>query len=338
MRKIYLLSNPSNGIPDSIKQKIKNDIPSNKYNIVFVPCNYEQVLSNEKYHKINTNWFTECNILFKNNILLNKNMSSQEIKTYIKNADVLFLMGGLQLEQMKFCYDKNIVNDITNFDGIIIGICAGAINMASDVTSLYMTNMTRPLQTYYKGFSLVNFNIIPHMDLNEKFDLINNNYIILPDESTIIIGNDGIEFTGSKKKIITEKNITSFPKLPDLKVLDKDKFILLLVNLTFINCSNCFNDLNKNQIAEFKQMFKYLIFELQLNYESFINLFCKTKDYYKISGNDNLDFLQQEYISIKKSLASAKKEILQNKNMSKQELETLIYDRYGVKMDEATKF
>lgn len=338
MRKGYLLSNPGKGIPEGIKENLKKDIPNNKYNIVFVPCNYEQILSNERYHKVNTNWFTECNISFKSNILLNKNMSSQEIKSYINDADILFLMGGLQLEQMKFCYDKNIVNDIAEFDGIVIGICAGAINMASDVTSLYLSNMNNPLQTYYKGFSLIDFNVIPHVDFNDEFILFNNNYIILPDESVIIINGDNVEFIGEKKIITKGKNITSFPDFLDLKVLNKDKFILLLVNLVFINCNSSFNDLNKNQIAEFKQMFKYLIIELQMNYKRFTDLFYKIKEYYKISSNDNLDFLQKEYVSIKRSLSNAKKEILQNQTMAINDLEELIYDRYGVKLDEANRF
>ena len=338
MRKGYLLSNPGSGIPEGIKEKLKKDIPNNKYNIVFIPCNYEQTLSNEKYHKINTSWFTECGIIFKNNILLNKEMPSQEMKSYINSADVLFLMGGLQLEQMKFCYDKDIVNDITNFDGIIIGICAGAINMASDVTSLYMSNMTNPIQTYYKGFSLIDFNIIPHVNFEDEFTLLNNNYIILPDESVVVIDNDKMELIGQNKIINEKKIITSFPDFSDLKMLNKDKFILLLVNLVFINCNSRFIDLNKNQIAEFKQMFKYIIIELCMNYEYFTELFYKVKEYYKISTTDNLDFLKTEFTSIKRSLSNAKKEILRNPEMSADNLDALIYDRYGVKLDEANRF
>lgn len=338
MKKGYLLSNPGNGIPDAIKIKLKKDIPNNEYNIVFIPCNYEQTLSNKKYHKINTDWFVECNIFFKSNILLNKDMTTQKIKSYIKNANILFLMGGLQLEQMKFCYDKNIVNDITNFDGIIIGICAGAINMASNVTSLYMSNMTVPIQTYYRGFSLVDFNIISHFSLDEKFNLLNNDYIILPDDSAVVISGNKTEFIGPSKAIKKNKVSLSFPDFDDLQVACKDKFILLLVNLVFVNCNSKFINLNRNQISELKQMFKYLIIELNMNYKHFVNLFYKVKKHYKLSNDDNLSFLQNEYIIIKKSLSNAKKEILRNYKMPSEKLEALIYDRYGVKVDEANRF
>lgn len=85
-------------------------------------------------------------------------------------------------------------------------------------------------------------------------------------------------------------------------------------------------------------MFKYLIIELNMNYKHFVNLFYKVKKHYKLSNDDNLSFLQNEYIIIKKSLSNAKKEILRNYKMPSEKLEALIYDRYGVKVDEANRF
>ncbi len=338
MKKGYLLSNPGNGFPDKVKKRLKKDLSNRQYTIVFIPCNYDQILNNEKYHKINTQWFTECGILFKNNILLNKNMSSKELKLHINSADVLFLMGGLQLEQMKFCYEKDIVNDITNFDGIVIGICAGAINMATDVTSLYMSNMNTPIQTYYKGFSLVDFNIIAHVSIVDEFILHNNDYVILPDESAIIVASDKVEYVGKFKIIKRKKRTASFPDFPDLKMMNKKKFVLLLVNLVFINCCNNFVELNKNQLAEFKQMFKYIMFELNMNYQDFLQLFNRVKDHYKISSDDHLKFLHDEYLFIRKALSNAKKEITCNSQMSVNDLDSLIYDRYGVKLNETNRF
>lgn len=339
MKKGYLLSNPQNGFPYKIRSMLKNDILAGNCNIVFLPCNYQQLEKNENYHAINTKWFTDCGIEFQSNILLNKNMPSKEIKHCIEHADILFLMGGLQLEQMKFCYEKDIVEFISNFNGIVIGICAGAINMASTVTSLYMSNMKNPLQTYYKGFSFVDFNILPHIKNRKNISVSNNNYIILPDETVIVVEKGKCNFIGKYEILSQKKAVIGCPKIyGDIDVENKKEFMLILINVVFINCSTQFGFLNKSQKAEFKQMFKYLMMELNMNFDMFLSLYSETKLNYKIYGNDNLEFLKDEYYSIKKSLMDAKNEILNNKYLNDDELNYLIYDRYGVTVDEAVRY
>ncbi len=329
MRKCYLLSNPQSGFPTKLRDFLKEDINTNDKNIVFLPCNYKQTKGNMKYHKINTKWFTECGIYFKNNTLLTNDMSKNEIKEYIKSADILFIMGGQQLEQIKFCYIKDIFEDIMNFDGLIIGICAGAINMADKVSSLYLSNMHNPIQTFYKGFSFLDFNILPHIEKHSQITLTDNKYVILPDESFVV-------FKNNQYKVYGEYQSLDF----DVEKIhiENSELNFLLLNIVFINCNFRFKNLSVDQISEYKQLFKYTILKYKMNFDIFKRNFYHLKKQYLNNCKDNIDFLEKEYNFIKKSILEAKKYMNSNCDLTKDDLNSLIYDRYGVTINEISSF
>ena len=340
MKKIYLLSNPSDGFTNFVGNNLFNDLKNYNNKIVFLPCNYLQEESNAKYHIINTSWFEKYGINFSKNTMLNIEMSEEEIKHYLSEANVLFIMGGKQLEQMKFCYIKNIVDDITNFNGIIVGICAGAINMSNAVTSLYLSGMNNPIQTYYEGFSLVDFNILPHIKDKSKLQINNNNYIILDDNSSIIIENGKYKYDGEyltlrypMQNYFLKKELTNY----DGTVLKKD-IEIILINLVFIICNDSFKTFTDAQIIECKQMFKYVILNMNMDYDRFIKNVNIIKESYRIKGVPDNMFLYKEFIAIKNSIRLARKFVNSNKDKLKiVEISNIIYDRYGVKYDELFK-
>ena len=340
MKKIYILSNPVDGFTNFVGSNLFNDLKNQNNKIVFLPCNYLQEESNAKYHTINTSWFEKYDIKFSQNTMLNMQMSEEKIKQYLFDANVLFIMGGKQLEQMKFCYIKNIMNDITNFNGIIIGICAGAINMSNVVTSLYLSGMNNPIQTYYKGFSLVNFNILPHIKDKTSFHINNNDYIILDDNSSIIIENGKYKYDGqyialnySKKDYFLKEKLINY----DGAVLKKD-IEFALINIAFIICNDSFNTFTEAQIIESKQMFKYVILNMNMDYDCFIKNFNIVKESYQIDGVPNIMFLYKEFVAINNSIKLAKKFVNNNKNKLKiTEIANIIYDRDGVKYNELFK-
>lgn len=340
MKKIYLLSNPTNGFTNFVGNNLAKDLQGKQKKIVFLPCNYLQEKSNEKYHVINTSWFEEYNIQFIKNTLLNRTMSEKEIKKELSEANILFIMGGKQLEQMKFCYIKNIINDITHFNGIIIGICAGAINMSKIVTSLYLNGMDCPIQTYYKGFSLVDINILPHIKRNSLLHIDNNDYVVLDDDASIIIENGEYKYDG-------KYNILYFPRQnyqlrEHLKNYDNnilsDDIKLVLINIVFVSCNDYFERLTNAQKNEYKQMFKYVILRMNMNYDCFIKNFKIIKESYKIKGNPNLNFLYNEFLAVNTSIRLAKKFIKSHINkLSIKEISNIIYDRYGVTYNELSQ-
>lgn len=329
MRKCYLLSNPQSGFPIKLREILKEDINTNDKNIVFLPCNYRQTKGNTKYHKINTEWFIECGVYFKNNILLTNDMSKNEIKEYIKSADILFIMGGQQLEQIKFCYIKDIFEDIMNFDGLIIGICAGAINMADKVSSLYLSNMYNPIQTFYKGFSFLDFNILPHIEKHSQITLTDNKYVILPDESFVVFKNNQYKVYGEYQSLYFDVEKIN---------IENSELNFLLLNIVFINCSFRFKNLSVDQISEYKQLFKYTILKYKMNFDTFKRNFYHLKKQYLNNCKDNIDFLEKEYNFIKKSILEAKKYMNSNCDLTKDDLNNLIYDRYGVTINEISSF
>ena len=101
--------------------------------------------------------------------MIDRRLNPEEATNIIRNASVIFLMGGTTLAQMAFISEYGLTGPLQNFNGVIMGISAGAINMGK--TSL-CTKATETEKTLlYDGIGLVDFTIEPHFDPDNR-DLI----------------------------------------------------------------------------------------------------------------------------------------------------------------------
>lgn len=136
-------------------------------------------------------------------------------KSLVKNSDLIILMGGNPVEQINFFESIELREKLKKFDGCIMGISAGSINMASNVYCSEDGDIEKSI--YYKGLGLTNINIEPHFDLNDKsridnilipdsrkspFIAINNDsYIVLKNKSINLFGEGYYFYKGAYKKI-----------------------------------------------------------------------------------------------------------------------------------------
>lgn len=206
MKIIYMLSGPgkNTGFPDRIKKLLKKDLKGKK-NIVFIPTALDNFKRNDLYvygDKENVigiiNYLNEI-CLLKNVNIIDDRMPKQDAEKNIKEADVLYLLGGNPLTQIDNLRKQGYDKLIKKFSGLIIGTSAGAMNLGKIAYCSKDEDFDESV--FYDGLGLVDITIDPHFDINNeeqikeiKFNSKKTRIIGLPNESGIRIETNSIEF------------------------------------------------------------------------------------------------------------------------------------------------
>lgn len=114
----------------------------------------------------------------------------------LKKADIIYLQGGDPFIQLKYIKQNGYDEFLKKYDGIILGLSAGTMNLGK--IAFYSKDEDYPETLFYSALGLTNLTIDPHFDINDK-DRVNeaikwskkHRIIGLPDYSAIIIGEDG---------------------------------------------------------------------------------------------------------------------------------------------------
>ncbi len=150
---------------------------------------------------------------FQEKILLdNRNMDKAE--SILKDADFIFLQGGKCLQQMEFFRSINLKAILSNFDGVVVGGSAGAMNLCDTIANFPEELVDLDEPRWFQGLGFYDQIIIPHFDGEtltyqipcDEVDVIND-YILpmsdgkkflgLTNESYIMIDNhNNVKFYG----------------------------------------------------------------------------------------------------------------------------------------------
>lgn len=196
------------GFPDDVAIELKRLIQK-KRSFVFVASEFEKNHDiTDDYYTFFLNMFVEKEIDFENKYVVDSRMSKDQALMLIKNADVLWLSGGDTPTQYEYLKAYGLLKPIKNCEGIIIGMSAGAINMAE--TAICTVSCGHEKQEIYNGIGLVDISVEPHFNK----DKITNEIIELSKEYTIYGVCDNA-------MIIEENGIKSF--LGNIFVIDKGK-------------------------------------------------------------------------------------------------------------------
>ena len=187
------------GFSKSQADCLKEEIESN-LNIIFIASifgDYER--NNEQFNRY-INFFIAINITFKNSEIIDNRTDIEDAQELVKNADIIFLMGGSPELQMKSIIKYELIKYFDN-NKLYIGLSAGSMNQSKRV--VYKDEFKNYEIQDYKGLNLINVNIFPHFDVNdidflkETFEI--SNYVplvLLPNESFIRIKNNVVEYFG----------------------------------------------------------------------------------------------------------------------------------------------
>ncbi len=135
------------------------DLPI-KNSLVAIPCT-----ENQEEIQVHLSFFAEqlaeAGIVFNNHVILSSDMTYEEQCDYIKNANLIYFMGGYPFTQKEFIFRNKLEDALHNYQGVTLGISAGAMNMSKYiimVTDGPSSNETR----IEKGLGLVDFSVFPH--------------------------------------------------------------------------------------------------------------------------------------------------------------------------------
>ena len=166
MKAIYLLSdfNENDDFKEKLTENINKDLVSND-SLVFIcssPDDYERT---DYYFKSNRKWLSSGGIKFDNYHLLDNRIDRSEANNYIKNSSCVVLMGGITREQIEYIKENNFIETLQKYNGVIIGISAGAINLA--VNSLCLEEPKNAETIRYNGIGLTEKIIYPHFSIDD---------------------------------------------------------------------------------------------------------------------------------------------------------------------------
>ena len=141
-----------------------------KDSLVVIPCteNPEELHAHLSFF---TKQLAEAGITFKEQTLLSSAMSHTEQCKYIENANLLYFTPGYPFAQKEFIIRNKLEDALHNYQGVTLGISAGAMNMSKYiimVTDGLSSNETR----IEEGLGLVDFTVFPHCAFSgDNFEL-----------------------------------------------------------------------------------------------------------------------------------------------------------------------
>lgn len=191
------------GFFDSVSSVLKRVIADTE-SLLFIASSPDDFLRLDEYTWRIFHYFHQIGLKFTNYQIINKRMPDEKQVPAIHAASCLFLMGGYARVQFAYLKEQNLISSIINHEGVVIGLSAGAINMAKRSV---IANPYYPPVSVYNGIGRVNTTVTPHFDITKE-DFIKNEILPLTYEGTIYgMCDDGVIVT---KNGSTEHNGTVY--------------------------------------------------------------------------------------------------------------------------------
>lgn len=212
-----------NGIVDQFKNDIK------KYDkVVFVSSDINNPKEKTmEYANIFFDSLKMVGIEFRNYLILDGS-KIKEAKQYIDGADLVLLSGGDTYNQHLFFEAMDLKSILEDYQGVLIGQSAGALNMSLNVFNS-PEEMEESEPIFFDGLGLVDINIEPHFEydtsnfdeaqkyqreaiIKESFNRpiygqVNKSYIRIDgDNNAVIYGETYLIENGNIVKICDNKN------------------------------------------------------------------------------------------------------------------------------------
>lgn len=199
------------GFTTEIGENLRESISARKSLVFIASCPFGHEKT-DLYTGYNMNWFRKIGIEFENVAVLDDRKTETQCAELINSASVVFLCGGTTLLQIEFVKQNNLIPVLKRFGGVVMGMSAGAINMAVD--SFYSADEDHGQTHIYEGIGLADISVDPHFSIDnttllekellpfsEKIDIY-----AMCDDSAIVV-NDGTRHYLGEIYIISKGNI-----------------------------------------------------------------------------------------------------------------------------------
>lgn len=190
---------PTHHFPVDIAERLREELTV-RDSLVFVsawPSDYER---NESDSAGMHGMFAECNMPFKQYYVIDNRTDSVDAKRQIREASCIFLMGGHAVQQFQLICEKGIFEEIRKSFAVILGVSAGASNMAKRSLDIWESLVP------YDGLGLADITIKAHIT-QENQELLqtllqisveqNLPICAMEDESAIFVKGNHVTYTGN---------------------------------------------------------------------------------------------------------------------------------------------
>ena len=200
---------PSRQFTDKIAAELQK-ILTERRSLVFISAWPDRYKQNDDDSTGMHQMFALRNMPFSHFSVIDERTGSGIAQKKIETASCLFLMGGNATMQMDFIHRKGIFEKIKAFEGVILGVSAGSMNMGNPVVDIYESTVP------YDGFGFLNLTIKAHYPLTDE-NLSNATkqvsmkmpVTLMKDESAIFVTESGITMIGEIYRM-DRGEITSF--------------------------------------------------------------------------------------------------------------------------------
>lgn len=189
---------PTHHFPTDIVERLREELTV-RSSLVFVsawPSDYER---NDSDSAGMYAMFEECDIPFKQYSVIDNRTTIDKARRLVQEASCIFLMGGHATWQFQLMCDKDILEEIRNSTAVILGVSAGAANMAKRALDIWESHVP------YDGLGLENITIKAHV-AQENQELLqtllqismeqNLPVCAMEDESAIFVKENKAAFVG----------------------------------------------------------------------------------------------------------------------------------------------
>lgn len=149
------------GFYDTATSVFQAEIECTK-NIVFIATRMKDYEGNDLRKNLLVQGFRAAGIEFENAELIDLRTPQETQKQLIEKASVVYLMGGETVTQFAFLEENQLIDVLKNIDAVVIGLSAGAMNMAKQV--VMPANPMREVPLNYEGIGLVDCTVLPHFN------------------------------------------------------------------------------------------------------------------------------------------------------------------------------
>ena len=196
----YILTSMfQNGFNAQAVEVFRNRI-SKRRKFAFVASEFEKMYEKtDKYFQYFLNMFKEVGIHFSEVCVVDGRMSISEVQKTVMEADVIWLSGGDTPTQFGYLKSYGLIPFIREHKGVVIGMSAGAINMAK--TAVCTLTCEHDKQEIYEALGLVDFSVEPHLDkdnISEELLALSKEHSLygICDEGAIICTDNNLLFLG----------------------------------------------------------------------------------------------------------------------------------------------
>lgn len=151
------------GLGDMFKEELKNT-----KSIVYIPGDPNKIEKiKEKIIPIFTERFKKVGIEFEKTNLITPDLTIDNAKKMITNADFIMLLGGDPFKQKEMCNKLKIVEELKKYNGVMIGFSSGAMLMSKYII---ITPCSEEYPNFHieEGLNLDEISIHPHNNTSEE--------------------------------------------------------------------------------------------------------------------------------------------------------------------------